>query len=73
MAAKDTFALKIAVWFRRGRLLLWLPLPSHLRPGKKNFSLSLFLNSRGTSLLMVDWEDVLLLAEASRRFPESRS
>src|ERR1019366_3085503 len=31
MAAKATFALKAAVWFRRGRLLICSPHPSHFR------------------------------------------
>src|ERR1017187_3692170 len=31
MAAKATFALKVAVWFRRGRLLICSPHPSHFR------------------------------------------
>jgi hypothetical protein len=31
-AAKATFALNAAVWFRRGRLLIRSPLFGHLRP-----------------------------------------
>src|ERR1019366_337551 len=38
IAANATFALKVAVWFRRGRLLICSPLPGHLRPRAKRTS-----------------------------------
>ena len=35
IAAKATFALNAAVWFRRGRLLICFPLPGHLTEADK--------------------------------------
>jgi hypothetical protein len=46
-AARATFALKAAVWFLRGRLLIRSPLHSHLKAaGKQNFHLNPYPNLR---------------------------